>query len=367
MERERITLWVCQGMSRLTTLFNKKYYFKGNTQIIRNFIRNCPTCRVNNPLPPTVPPLPKPIRSHGPYSRLQIDLIDMAPRKKAVYDQQQVELSLHCQCCAVFPNFAGFFPIQTNDADYIYSFILYVFFQREGCSDILQSDNGSEFIADIISKVCHDFGVRVIHGRQHHPQSEGQIENQNKVAKKHLARYLQILSPKAQAACWPMFLPFVVNVINNTPSTTTNDIPFRLYKNKEPKSFIHYIVPEDQIVKISVEEKMEEDGTFSENDLKVGEVLQSVSENELLHSANELSASSITQSCAGLTEPLFAHRKITNMGGKTSKEKSQCTLANHTECENSEEPKFSSQSFNLALLQINDEQNVSRLQALEAT
>lgn len=189
----------------------------------------------------------------------------------------------------LFSKFCWLFPIQTKNANDIYS-VLYVLFQRESCPDILQSDNGSEFIGNIIGKVCHDFGVRVVHGRPHHPQSQGQIENQNKVTKKHLVRYIQNLSPKTQAACWPMLLPFVADVINNTPSTTTNDIPFRLYKNREPKSFIHYIVPEDHIVTISVEEKMEENSMFSENDVKVGEVLESFSKNELLHSASVLSA-----------------------------------------------------------------------------
>ncbi len=244
-------------------------------------------------------------RPYRPHSRLQIDLIDMAPRKRPFLTSNRLNFRyiVSVKCC--FSKFCWLIPIQTKNADDIYS-VLYILFQRESCPDILQSDNGSEFIANIIGKVCHDFGVRVVHGRPHHPQSQGQIEKQNKVTKKH-AHYLQNLSPKTQAACWPMLLPFVADVINNTPSPTTNDIPFRLYKNREPKSFIHYIVPEEQIVKISVEEKMEENGMFSKNDLKV-EVLEPDNKNELVHSVGVLSASSITQS----------HRKICNMGGVPS-------------------------------------------------
>ena len=168
------------GMARLTTLFNEKYFFKGNTKIIRNFIKNCPTCRVNNPLPATVPPPPKPIRSYRPHSRLQIDLIDMAPRKRQFMSNNKWKFRyiLSVKCC--FSKFCWLFPLQNKSADCIYS-VLYVLFQKEGCPDILQSDNGSEFIADVIGKLCNDFGVRIAHGQPHHLQSHGQIENLYKV------------------------------------------------------------------------------------------------------------------------------------------------------------------------------------------
>lgn len=269
------------------------------------------------------------------------------------------------KCC--FSKFCWLFLIQNKNADDIYA-VLYVLFQKEGCPDILQSDNGSEFIADIIIKLCHDFGVRVVHGRPHHPQSQGQIENQNKVIKRHLARYLQTLTAMTQAACWPILLPFVADVINNTPSTTTNDIPFRLYKNREPKSFVHFIVPEGQFVVSSMDKTAVEDYIFSENDLKdATEKFESVDENDLLDSVGQLSAASIAHSCAGVIAPLFSHRKFADNFAGVGKKRENSIAAQSFQSEDSVESEFSTQSFNSALLQINDEWNVTRLQALEAT
>ena len=341
------------GISRLTSLFNEKYSFKGNTVIIRNYINNCPTCRVNNPLPATVPPPPKPIRTYRPHSRLQIDLIDMASRKRQFMSNNRWNFRyiVSVKCC--FSKFCWLFPIQNKNADDIYA-VLYVLFQKEGCPDILQSDNGSEFIADIIIKLCHDFGVRVVHGRPHHPQSQGQIENQNKVIKRHLARYLQTLTAMTQAACWPILLPFVADVINNTPSTTTNDIPFRLYKNREPKSFVHFIVPEDQFVVYSMDKTAVEDYIFSENDFKdAAEKFESVDENDLLDSVGQLSPASIAHSCEGVIAPLFSHRKFADNFARVGKKRENSIAAQSFQSEDSVESEFSTQSFNSALLQIN--------------
>lgn len=54
------------------------------------------------------------------------------------------------KCC--FSKFCWLFLIQNKSACEIYA-VLYVLFEKEGCPYILQSDNGSEFIAAIINKV----------------------------------------------------------------------------------------------------------------------------------------------------------------------------------------------------------------------
>lgn len=118
------------------------------------------------------------------------------------------------------------------------------------------------------------------------------------------------MSQKAQASSWPVLLSFVSDVINNTPSTTTNDIPFRLYKNREPRSVFQCFVPEDEIVDISMKEIREDDFTFSDEDFSDIELLQSAEEVELLESTNQVSATAIVQTCAGVLTPLFSNRKV---------------------------------------------------------
>lgn len=47
----------------------------------------------------------------------------------------------------------------------------------------MQSDNGGEFIGEVVKQLCKDFDVRILHGRPHHPQTRDQIENLNKQGK----------------------------------------------------------------------------------------------------------------------------------------------------------------------------------------
>ena len=69
--------------------------------------------------------------------------------------------------------------------------ILKALFIKEGSPTVIQSDNGSEFIGEVVQKPCKEFEACIVHGRPHYPQSQGQIENLNEQVKRLLARFLQ--------------------------------------------------------------------------------------------------------------------------------------------------------------------------------
>ena len=75
------------GVNALSRLFSPKYVFKGIFNLIRAFSAWCSTCQINNPLPMQVLPPLIPTRSFSPHSRLQCDLIVMAPKKHCSFMQ----------------------------------------------------------------------------------------------------------------------------------------------------------------------------------------------------------------------------------------------------------------------------------------
>ena len=78
------------------------------------------------------------------------------------------------KCC--FSKFCWLFPFNTKSADEVCA-ILKALFVKEGALTIIQSDNGGEFIGEVVKQLCKDFDVRILHGRPHHAQSQGQIGN----------------------------------------------------------------------------------------------------------------------------------------------------------------------------------------------
>ena len=260
------------GVNALSRSFNERYCFKGNYRLIREVLAKCPSCQVNNPLPMTVLPPPIAIRCFRPHSRIQVDLIDMAPKKHRNFmsnNRWGYRYVLTVKCC--FSKFCWLFPLKSKSADEVCS-ILKALFVKEGPPTILQSDNGGEFIGEVVKKLCKEFDVRVVHGRPHHPQSQGQIENLNKQVKRLMARFLQHLSKELQANVWPVLLSPIADILNCKWHSTINDTPFRIYKNREPSCLSGHIVPDDNIWLESVEDGCLEDYQFLYEDfMELGE------------------------------------------------------------------------------------------------
>ena len=246
------------GVNALSRLFNQKYVFKGIFNLIRAFLARCSTCQVNNPLPMRVLPPPVPIRSFCPHSRLQCDLIDMTPLKHCSFMQNNhwsYCYVLTVKCC--FSKFCWLFPLKTIEkklsVEEVYA-ILKALFIKEGSPTVIQSDNGGEFIGEVVQKLCKEFEVCMVHGRPHHPQSQGQIENLNKPVKRSLARLLQQLPRDLQANVWPLLLSAIADLLKCKWHSTINDVPSRIYKNREPSHLVDYIIPDDSMRTESIED-----------------------------------------------------------------------------------------------------------------
>ena len=73
----------CQvvGVNSLVKQFSLKFFCNGIKALAKEFLKSCPDCQLHKPFPTVAPP-PRPIRTFGPFERLQADIIDMAPGKK---------------------------------------------------------------------------------------------------------------------------------------------------------------------------------------------------------------------------------------------------------------------------------------------
>jgi len=105
-----------------------------------------------------------------------------------------------------FTRFSWAAPLEKKEAIHVASFLFHVFTQF-GPPTILQSDNGKEFVAQII----HDLvalwpETRIINGRPRHPQSQGLIERGNATLEAKLSAWLE----EGNREDWSVGLPLVV-------------------------------------------------------------------------------------------------------------------------------------------------------------
>ena len=118
-------------------------------------------------------------------------------------------------------------------------------FDVEGAPDILQSDNSKEFVNSLIKQLSNEFGFCIIRGRPYTPKHQRQVENLNKTVKAYLRKLLQSFDTEEQGKVWPLLLPGIANKINKSYHSMIDDIPLRVYRNRDANSIDFTIAPED--------------------------------------------------------------------------------------------------------------------------
>ena len=126
---------------------------------------------------------------HSVLDRIQIDLTQIAFEKEDILARKGFFWVLTVIDC--FSKFAWAYPLKTKETKPICE-ILCKLFLTEGIPLILQSDNGGEFVSNIIKHIMPNLGIKLINGSPYTPTTQGQVERFNKTFKSRFKKEIQI-------------------------------------------------------------------------------------------------------------------------------------------------------------------------------
>ena len=119
---------------------------------------------------------PKTITAKAPMIRHQLDLINMS---KYPSKSEGVEYKYILSVLDIFSRFLWLVPLISAKAESV-SKALGKLYMQWGAPRIIQTDNGSEF-RGTTAQLCKTLNIRMIHGRAHHPQSQGKVSTVLKI------------------------------------------------------------------------------------------------------------------------------------------------------------------------------------------
>jgi hypothetical protein len=100
---------------------------------------------------------------------------------------------------------------------------------RHSAPKKLLSDQGRDFLANIVKELCNYFKTKKIQTTPYHPQTNGLTERFNGTLCKMLATYTN-----NNQTNWDLFLPIVLFAYRTSVQTTTGESPFRLLYGRDP-------------------------------------------------------------------------------------------------------------------------------------
>lgn len=166
--------------------------------------------------------LVQPIIATKPMEHWQIDLIDVSSISK-----QNDNINYLMNVIDIFTKFAWSYPLKNKSSKSIaYSFQQLICI--EGSPQIIQSDNGLEFVNTDFVKLCQRFKIKHRTSLPYKSSTNGGIEKFNSTIKNYIFRYLT----DHQSKRFIDNLSFMLYSYNSTTHTTTKKSPFEIHKRR---------------------------------------------------------------------------------------------------------------------------------------
>jgi len=189
----------------------------------------------------------KPILTSDYGSRGQVDLIDMQSMKHG--DKKWIMVYQDH-----FTKFCILRPLASKRAAEV-AYQLTDIFLTIGAPSILQSDNGAEFTASVITELKDLWpDLLIVHGKPRHPQSQGSVERLNCDVKDMLIAWLG----DNKSTNWPIGLKFVQFAKNASHHSAINQTPYEALFGSKPRVGLQSLpLPYEILEKLTSEDDLQ--------------------------------------------------------------------------------------------------------------
>ena len=216
------------GRDRTFDTLRKRYYWKGLASQVYDYINKCVKCNQQN-LQTQVAPLQETPIAQFPFERINIDLA-------GPYLETERE---NRYCFTITDQFSGWIesiPIPDKQSTTIANILIHQIFARHSWPRYMTSDNGNEFVSEIIKTITQLGHINHIKTSPYHPQSNSFAERPHRTMIDCLAK----ISDKND---WDLYLSSFCAAYNCTQSASRKFSPFFLLYHRDP------ILPLDSILR----------------------------------------------------------------------------------------------------------------------
>ena len=234
----------------------ERYYWKGMTNDIKDYIKKCDDCQKTNKKTKTVPVELQPVQiPNSTWKKIGIDLIGPFNNTQG----EPMSTKGYRYVLTVIDYFSSYleaFPLKRKLASEVAE-KLFELFCRQGVPVELVSDNGGEFNSSLSKEIKDQYGYKHLLITPYHPQSNGKCERVNQSVKSMLNKTIH-----DNESTWELVLPRCVFAYNSSRQSSTKYSPFYLMFWRNPilpnenafgetaSTFDKYVeIPSDQIDK----------------------------------------------------------------------------------------------------------------------
>ena len=210
-----------QGIEKTLAKIRSKYFWPKMSRDVRIFVTNCLLCARRKVSTKCKAPMqPIPIADYV-WQRIAMDIVGPVPMSKRGYNNFLVIVEY-------VTRYASAVPLRETTAQVVMRKFIKHVVNEEGIPAEIITDQGSNFQAQAMSKLCKQLGVKQLRTTAYHPQTDGAVERVNRTIGDMLTVHAH-----NKPGDWDLHLDYVVACYNRTPHASTGETPFFLLKGRD--------------------------------------------------------------------------------------------------------------------------------------
>lgn len=214
-----------RGIIETTRKIRDEFFWKGMTNDIKNYVDSCITCQRNKIQRKSFQaPMVITSQSTEPFERVSMDLVsysDVSDSNNKYVLTLQDDLTRYVQA----------YPIPDKEANTVAQKLLH-YCQHYGVPKRFHSDQGTEFMNNIMKQLMKFFGSNHTFNTTYHPQTNGCLERFHATLRDHIRMY-----HNRRLKNWDQIIPFAIMCHNTSVNSSTGYTPHELLFGYKPRPF----------------------------------------------------------------------------------------------------------------------------------
>ena len=203
------------GKTKTTQRLLQRFYWPTLHRDVAGFCRACKACQLDSSRRVHKAPLiPLRIISE-PFRRIAMDIVGPLPKSRS----GKRFVLVVCDYATRYPEAVA---LRSIDAEHIAEELVQIF-SRVGVPQEILTDQGANFMSQLLAEVYKLLRIKPIRTSPYHPQTDGLVERFNKTLKAMLRK-----TAISEGRDWDKLLPYVLFAYREVPQASTGFSPFEL-------------------------------------------------------------------------------------------------------------------------------------------
>lgn len=210
------------GHKKTWIKLSNRFYWPNSYSEVKNYVESCEVCAKIKSPPPNRAEL-KPITDFSkPFDMVAVDILELSTTSSGN------------KYVVVFTDYltkwVEAFPLRNMTSDSIAKVFINEIISRHSAPSKLLSDQGRNFLSDLIKSICNYFKINKVQTAPYNPKCDGLVERFNKTLCQMLSSY-----SNSNQTNWDLYLPLVLLAYRTSQQSSTQESPFALLYGREPR------------------------------------------------------------------------------------------------------------------------------------